>query len=99
MSWRTLSALSATTPKRRSPRACVTLVDRGAWWELMAACARIAPGKEVHELDDNDAAEISQALRWPLRLYKEAVTRAIDSREVNPQAVARAEVFGGAVPS
>jgi hypothetical protein len=98
MSWRTLSAMSATTPKRRTPKAC-TLVDRGAWWELMAACARIAPGKEVHELDDNDAAEISQALRWPLRLYKEAVTRAIDSGEANPHAFARAEVFGGQLPS
>jgi hypothetical protein len=69
-------------------------VHRGAWWELMAECARVAPGKEVHELDELDEQEINESLRLTLRLYEEALARAIERGEPKPDAIARAEVFG-----
>jgi hypothetical protein len=72
----------------------VNIVYRGTWWELMAECARVAPGKEVDELDHNDTNDISQALRWPLRLYKEAIEAARDRGEPDPESSARSEVFG-----
>jgi hypothetical protein len=70
------------------------MVYPGTWWELMAECARVAPGKEVHELDRNETNDISQALRWPLRLYKEAIEEARDRGEPDPESLARNEVFG-----
>jgi hypothetical protein len=66
-------------------------IERGVWWELMAECARVAPGKEIHQLE---LQEVSEPLRWPLRLYKEAMERATERGESKPDAVARAEVFG-----
>ena len=79
-------------------RRSITLFERGVWWELMAACQRIAPGKAVHELDSADIREIEPSLHWPLRLYLEAVARAIDRSDPTPDATARAEVFSGDLP-
>jgi hypothetical protein len=76
----------------------IAMFERGVWWELMAACARVAPGKEVHELDSIEIGEIEPSLHWPLRIYKEAVARAIERNESHPDAVARAEIFRGDLP-
>ena len=38
-------------------------------------------------------------LRWPLRLYKEAMQRAIERGESQPDVVARAELFGDLQPA
>jgi len=71
------------------------LVDRGVWWELMAECARVSPGSEVHELE---LTQVTEPLRWSLRLYKEAVGRARDRGDAEPDRVARAEVFDSDLP-
>ena len=76
----------------------IRMFERGVWWELMAACARVAPGKEVHELDSLDTNNIEPSLHWPLRLYKEAVARAMDRDDPQPDATARAEIFSGDLP-
>src|SRR4030095_10097196 len=81
---RYLGCVVAMRSKRSMARVNM-MVYPGTWWELMAECARVAPGKEVHELDHNDTNEISQALRWPLRLYKEAIEAARDRGEADPE--------------